>query len=57
MSAYLTMNDLADYLKVSKRKVQEMRSSCQLPKAIMVGRAPRWTQDDIDKFFEERRER
>ena len=44
----LTVDDVANLLKVSTRTIWRMRSCCQLPKPIKVGGGVRWRQGDIE---------
>jgi predicted DNA-binding transcriptional regulator AlpA len=48
-----TTDDLANYLQVSPRLVQRMRSAGKLPEPIRVGRLPRWRADVIMGWVEQ----
>jgi len=44
----LTRDDLAVYLKVSPRQVDELRP--KLPAPIYIGRLPRWRASDVAEW-------
>ncbi len=49
----LTVDDVADILKVSPRTIWRMRSSRQLPKPVKIGGGIRWRQPDIETWISE----
>lgn len=53
---YLDVRDVASYLKISVRKVFNLRTDRELPPAVLVGRTPRWRKSEIDSFLSNRRE-
>ena len=44
----LTREQLAEYLQVSPRQVDDLRS--RLPQPLYVGRLPRWRSSDIAEW-------
>ncbi len=50
----LTVSDLAQFLKVSERKVRYMMKHGALPRPKVLGkRGFRWLSTDLDKFLQE----
>lgn len=50
---YLTSDDLAEYLKVSRRQINAMRQERRLPAPIYVGSSPRWIRSEVDAYLAE----
>jgi hypothetical protein len=52
--AVLTLDDVADYLKCSRRKVESMKAAGKLPRPdFHVGRMPRWKLETIRRWSDE----
>lgn len=47
----LTVDELSELLKVSKRTIWRMRSSGQIPKPVRIGGGVRWRQSEIENWI------
>ncbi len=52
--ALWTREDLAEYLKVSRRQVDNLRN--ELPAPVMIGKRPRWLAEEVMRWVAFRRE-
>ncbi len=48
----LTVQEVAERLRVSVRHVLKLRASDQFPKPVRLGRSVRWRESDIARFIE-----
>jgi excisionase family DNA binding protein len=47
----MSAEELATFLGVSKRHVNSLNASGRLPKPVRLGRAVRWSADEIRAWF------
>lgn len=50
----LTVAELATLLRVNRRTLRELRHEKGFPRAITVGRSPRWKRTSIDRWLAQR---
>lgn len=50
MTDILTVAQVAEYLGLSVRTVQDYRLDGRLPEPLMVGRTPTWTRSQVDEW-------
>lgn len=51
MKQLLTVQDVAQMLQLSVRKIWEMRDCGHLPSPVRFGRSVRWRQSDIEAWI------
>jgi predicted DNA-binding transcriptional regulator AlpA len=51
VNVYLTIDELAEALKCSRRKLHDMRKARQLPKPVIVGGTPMWLAHEVDEHL------
>ena len=52
LPAMLSADELAEWLKISKRTVWRLKSTGALPKPVKIGRSVRWQRSDISAWLE-----
>lgn len=53
----MDINALAAYLGVAVQTVRKMRHESRAPQAVMIGRLPRWRQEDVDAWLDTQAQR
>ncbi len=48
----LSAEELADWLKISKRTVWRLKSAGAIPKPVKIGRSVRWQRNEISAWLE-----
>ena len=48
----LSAEELADWLKISKRTVWRLKSAGAIPKPVKIGRSVRWQRTDVSAWLE-----
>lgn len=51
-ATFMTVNDVAERLRVDPKTVRRWRETNQLPAALEVGGVIRWRAEDIDTWIE-----
>ncbi len=50
MTTAMTVAQVAEHLGLSVRTIQAYRLDGRMPPAVMVGRTPTWTREQIDEW-------